>query len=314
MFIAQVTDHIKLHSFAKINPRLHILGKRSDGYHEIETVLQTVSLHDDLVFSARFDERVRLSCDAADIPVDDTNLIVRAANTLRAESGKSLGVDIQLTKRIPAKGGLGGASANAAVALLGLNEVWDLGFSLSRLQSIGGELGADVPFFFHGGTALATGVGKDIYPAPDLEKKYLLIVTPGVGVSTANAYSALKAPSLTTSGSVSILSSSFGASVSSDSSQWALKNDFEGVIFEIEPEVKRVKDALFEAGAQGGLLAGSGSSVFGIFPNHEAREQASKSLKCEQGWRVFSCDTISREEYFKGLISSGFPQLRSLNF
>lgn len=312
-FIAQVTDHIKLHSFAKINLRLHILGKRSDGYHEIETVLQTVSLHDDLVFSRRNDDSIVLSCDAPDIPTDETNLIVKAATALREHSGTKSGVDIQLMKRIPAKGGLGGASSNAAVSLLGLNEVWNLSLSLDDLKSIGGGLGADVPFFFYGGTAVATGVGKDISTVHDTEKKHLLVVTPTVGVSTAMAYASLNAPSLTTLGSVSILSSSFAGLISSDSNKWALKNDFEGVIFEIEPEIKRAKEALFEAGAQGGLLAGSGSSVFGIFPNHEARERASRNLKCEQGWRVFSCDTISREEYFKGLISSGFPQLRSLN-
>ena len=309
-----MTNSFKLHSFAKINPRLHVLGKRADGYHEIETVLQTVSLHDDIVFSKRTDGQVALSCDVAGIPTDESNLIVQAAAVLREKSGKSLGVDIQLIKRIPAKGGLGGASSNAAIALLGLNEIWELGFSPEELKAIGSRLGSDVPFFFHGGTACATGVGKDISPVSDAEKRFLLLVTPGVGISTAAAYEALKSPSLTTLGSVSILSSSFAGLVSSDSSQWALKNDFEGVIFEIEPEVKRAKMALFEAGAQGGLLAGSGSSVFGIFPNEDAREKASKNLKCEQGWRVFSCETISRKEYFKGLISSGFPQLRSLNF
>jgi 4-diphosphocytidyl-2C-methyl-D-erythritol kinase len=166
-----------------------------------------------------------------------------------------------------------------------------------------------VPFFFTGGTARATGTGSTIEALRDVDKSYLLIVTPNSRVSTPAAYSALKAPSLTTKGSDSILSSSFAGPISRDSHQWVLNNDFEGVIFEIEPEIKRVKTALFDAGAQGGLLAGSGSSVFGIFESKETRERALADLKLEEGWQVFSCETISRAEYLESLRSSGVPAI-----
>jgi 4-diphosphocytidyl-2-C-methyl-D-erythritol kinase len=300
---------LHLKSFAKINWTLRILGKRSDGYHEINTVLQTVSLHDEIEFKCREDSQVIVHTNSPGIPRDDTNLIVKAANALRNFAGLRLGVDVQLQKRIPAQGGLGGASSNAAVTLLALNQLWQSGLNPDELQTIGGGLGSDVPFFFTGGTARATGTGSTIQALEDVDKNYLLVVTPKARVSTPAAYSALKAASLTTTGSTSILSSSFAGLISSDLNQWALNNDFEGVIFEIEPEIKRAQRALFDAGAQGGLLAGSGSSVFGIFESKEARERALADLKLEKGWQVFSCESISRAEYLESLKSSGVPAI-----
>ena len=300
---------LQFKSFAKINWTLRILGRRSDGYHEIDTVLQTISLHDQIAFKCREDSQVIIHTDALDIPRDDTNLIAKAAHALLNFARLRLGVDVHLQKRIPAQGGLGGASSNAAVSLLALNELWQSGLNLDQLKNIGRSLGSDVPFFFTGGTAHATGTGSTISALEDAVKRYLLVVTPKSRVATPAAYAALKAPSLTTSGSASILSSSFAEPDLSDLHQWAPSNDFEGVIFEIEPEIKRVKNALFDAGAQGGLLAGSGSSVFGIFESIEARERASADLKLEQGWQVFSCETISQAEYLESLRSSGVPAI-----
>jgi 4-diphosphocytidyl-2-C-methyl-D-erythritol kinase len=288
---------LKLPSFAKINWTLRILGKRPDGYHEVATVLQSISLCDELVFEARDDDRVLLMCDDPTIPVDDTNLIVKAALALQSRRG----VDIGLVKKIPAKGGLGGGSSNAAVTLLALNSLWRLGVGERDLRRIGARLGADVPFFFEGGAALATGTGTDIRAVADVTRQWLLIVTPNVAVATATAYAALDAPSLTSIDSVSILSSSFTEPFSGDSSQWPLHNDFEGVIFEREPEIRRAKEALLEAGAQNALLAGSGSSVFGIFSDAAARDQALDNLSSEVGWRVFACHTLSRSEYLQAM-------------
>ncbi|HET7114678.1 MAG TPA: hypothetical protein VFI57_13615, partial [Pyrinomonadaceae bacterium] len=141
---------------------------------------------------------------------------------------------------------------------------------------------------------------------------HLIVITPNAKVSTANAYASLKAASLTTSESASILSSSFSGPVSADSGQWSLHNDFEVVIFEIEPEIERAKVALLDAGARGALLAGSGSSVFGIFDDEAARDRALGDVESEAGWRIFSCDTVSRAEYLQAMGSAGFPLLRSL--
>jgi 4-diphosphocytidyl-2-C-methyl-D-erythritol kinase len=288
---------LKLPSFAKINWTLRVLGKRGDGYHEIATVLQIISLCDELVFARREDDQIVLTCDDPAIPVDDSNLVVRAARALSSQHG----ADIKLLKRIPARGGLGGGSSNAAVALVTLNRLWRLGLEDKDLRQIGAQVGADVPFFFAGGTAFATGTGTRIGEVGDAPRQYLIVVTPNVAISTATAYAALNAPSLTTSDSVSILSSSFTEPFSGDSSQWPLHNDFEGVIFEIEPEIRRAKLALLDAGARGALLAGSGSSVFGIFTDEGARDQALDKLRCEAGWRVFACHTLSRNEYLQAI-------------
>jgi 4-diphosphocytidyl-2-C-methyl-D-erythritol kinase len=284
---------LKLPSFAKINWTLRVAGRRPDGYHEVATVLQTVSLCDELSFALRDDGEISLTCDDPSIPVDDSNLIVRAARVLSS----NLGAEIKLVKKIPAKGGLGGGSSNAAVTLLALNALWRLGLGDTDLRQIGSGLGADVPFFLIGGTGVARGTGAEVTEAQDVPQKYLIIVTPNASVSTATAYASLNAPSLTTTDSVSILSSSFTEPFSVDRSQWPLHNDFEGVIFELEPEIKRVKLALLDAGAGVALLAGSGSSVFGIFNDKTARDQALGNLTCEAGWRVFPCNTLSRSEY-----------------
>ena len=301
------TTSLKLPSFAKINWFLRILGKRPDSYHDLVTLLQTVSLHDDLAFELRDDGQLVLRCDDPAIPVDETNLIVRAALALRERIQSSLGAEITLTKRIPAQGGLGGASSNAAVTLLALNYLWRADLNPDQLWLIGRGLGVDVPFFLIGGRALAIGTGSTVKAVDDPPKRALIIVTPVAKVATANAYASLNAASLTTSESASILSSSLADMFSAGSGQWPLLNDFEGVIFEIEPEIERAKRALLEAGARSALLAGSGASVFGVVDDEVARDRVLDNLKSEAGWRVFPCETLSREEYGSAMNSSGFP-------
>ena len=298
---------LKLPSFAKINSFLRILGKRPDGYHEVATLLQTVSLRDDLEFELRDDNKINLHCDDPSIPLDETNLIVKSAVALRQRIQSSLGAEITLTKRIPAQGGLGGASSNAAVTLFALNALWHGDLRADQLWWIGPDLGVDVPFFLVGGRCIGIGTGSIVKPVHDSPKRHLIIVTPNAKVATASAYAALNAASLTTSESNSILSSSLADMFSAGSGRGPLQNDFEGVIFEIEPEIERAKMALLDAGARGALLAGSGSSVFGVFDDEVARDRALDNLKCEAGWRVFSCETISRDEYFGAMNSSGFP-------
>src|SRR4051794_30813583 len=150
----------ELPSFAKINWTLRVLGKRDDGYHELYTVFQTVSLHDTLEFEES--DEVTLTCDEGAVPTDERNLVLRAAAALRERSGCSTGARINLSKRIPAPGGLGGGSSNAAVALVGLRRLWGLRASDADLHQILASIGSDVPFFLHGGTAVGTGRGEII--------------------------------------------------------------------------------------------------------------------------------------------------------
>ena len=173
----------------KVNLLLNILGKRPDGFHEVNTTLQTVSLHDDLMFTLRDDDELVLQCDVASIPTDATNLIIRAAAALNKRAKVRLGADISLTKRIPAKGGLGGASSNAALTLLALNRLWLLELDGSELNRIARELGSDVPFFIYQGPAMCRGRGEIVSPTKINGLLSLLLLKPEFSVPTPWAYS-----------------------------------------------------------------------------------------------------------------------------
>jgi len=294
---------LSLPSFAKVNWSLRILGKRPDGYHEVRTILQTVSLEDQIRFEVS-DEGIQLVCDDPSIPTDDRNLVVRAAKSLKKRYRVEKGARIRLLKRIPAKGGLGGGSSNAAVSLVALSHLWELKPSRSELIEIASELGSDVPFFLFGGIALGTGTGATISSLQTDEsctQKHLIIITPRATVSTVDAYAAISAPALTTMEPESILPVSHIGAKSEDSvpcpADDALQNDFESVIFDIEPEIRRARDTLLQAGATGALLAGSGSSVFGVFADRRAQQKAIENIQVESGWRISPCVTLSRDEY-----------------
>jgi len=286
-----------LPSFAKINLTLRVLGRRDDGYHEINTVFQSVTLRDKLTFNALDDERFELVCDAPDIPSDETNLVHRAAVALRECFGVKRGARVKLEKIIPAGGGLGGGSSNAAVALLGLARLWEINTDRRSLAEIGASLGADVPFFLTGGTALGTGRGTDIHPLADLALKYFLLVTPKVKVSTVEAYKSLNAPALTKAVSpVNLTVSRLQAEISGSLHE-VLINDFERVVFHRYPEIERARESLAAAGASGSLLSGSGSSVYGLFDSLEHCARVRAALVVASGWQVFPCTTLSRQAY-----------------
>ena len=284
-----------LPSFAKINWFLRILGKRDDGFHELCTVFQTVSLHDLLTFGES--EQINLRCDNEKIPTDDKNLIVKAARILREKNNIKKGARIYLEKRIPAPGGLGGGSSNAAVALIGLSKLWQIDINFKELTEIGKELGSDVPFFFLGGTAFGSGRGTEIFPLKDFEEKHILIVTPNIAVSTAEAFARLNAAHLTNKASKSILQICRSEAQTLDLHRAELVNDFEKTVFEKEFEIRRVKEKLLGYGSVRALMTGSGASVFGVFDTSDKVRNAADKLKPEKNWRVFSVRTISRREY-----------------
>jgi 4-diphosphocytidyl-2-C-methyl-D-erythritol kinase len=262
---------------------------------------------------------VALACNELNIPTDDRNLIVRAAYALKDRYSVDHGARVRLNKRIPVKAGLGGASSNAAVTLLALAQLWQVETTLSDLLEIAASLGADVPFFLIGGSALATGIGATVSPLRDSnnDTQHLIVITPNASVSTAEAYAAFGADALTTMNREPILSSSREEAISGSSIPWPpyrdLRNDFESVIFDIEPEIRRAKEMLLQAGAFRALLAGSGSSVFGIFADQEAQQRVINEIPQEAGWRVFPCVTLSRNQYVSALDSRGISLLRSFN-
>ena len=293
---------ITLPAFAKINLGLRVLGRRADGYHEIRTVFQTVTLHDTLSFEPAPGGRLELACTDPTIPTDESNLVLRAASLLRERRGVSRGARARLEKSIPAGGGLGGGSSDAAAALLALNYLWNLAADARELSELGARLGADVPFFLTGGTALGTGTGTDIKPLEDAPKRRLVVVTPSVRVSTAEAYKALSAPALTKADGVDNLSVSRTEADFPDSLCDVMSNDFEAVVVRLHPEVGRARDALLGAGAVQASLSGSGSSVYGVFENELEAGRAARQLGgAEASWRVSACATLTRAEYVAAL-------------
>jgi 4-diphosphocytidyl-2-C-methyl-D-erythritol kinase len=166
-------------------------------------------------------------------------------------------------------------------------------------------LGSDVPFFFFGGAARGVGAGEDLAPLPDTPDQFLLVLKPNASVPTAMAYKSLKARSLTTAEAKTILSSSAQGEISDSFDSRVLQNDFEQVVFELEPEIKRAKIALMKAGAEAALLAGSGSAVFGIFDSGDAQERAIQAIELEAGWRVFPCGTVGRSRYRSAMGAAG---------
>jgi 4-diphosphocytidyl-2-C-methyl-D-erythritol kinase len=301
-------ERLTLPAFAKINLGLRVRGRRPDGYHEIETVFQTVTLQDRLTFeTSREDDRLELVCTDTEIPTDESNLVLRAALALRSRygaaqrHGTTRGARVTLEKRIPAGGGLGGGSSNAAVTLIALAHLWGIETSKDELSEIGARLGADVPFFLTGGTALGTGTGAEITPLEDAPEMHLVVVTPGVRVSTAEAYKALGAPALTKDEGVVNLSVSRAGAEFSGSLREVAANDFEAVVARLEPETGRAREALLGAGARRAMLSGSGSSVFGVFDSKGEAGRAREMLRADGGWRVFACATLKRAEYLRAL-------------
>ena len=280
-----------LPSFAKINLHLRVLGKRGDGFHEIFTVFQTISLADELTFESS--GKLELQCEDPSVPAGDTNLIIRAARELSSDRGAR----ITLRKQIPMGGGLGGGSSNAATALIGLNRLWGLERSVKELDLVGAGLGSDVPFFLSGGTAIGSGRGTEIESVEDFGASNLVVVTPDVHVSTGEAYTGIQAENLTIAEANRILRVCRSEAESPDFLRSALVNDFEPTVFARFPEIGRAKKMLLQFGANRALMSGSGASVFGIFDKEETRQAALKALDNEVNWRKFAVAAVSRDEY-----------------
>lgn len=276
-----------------------MLGKRDDGFHELFTVFQTISLHDTIHFAES--ETLELTCDESDVPTDDGNLIIKAAKELQKLTGADLGAGIDLEKRIPSPGGLGGGSSNAAVALIGLMRLWGLAVEDRVVHEIAAELGADVPFFLHGGTAIGTGRGDVIDITGDIDEQWMLVVTPNVAVSTRDAYYRINALTLTNEDLNRILPVCRKDADSLDPRHSVLINDFSGTVFSAYPEIERVKNTLIELGAVTAAMSGSGASVFAVFDKKETRQAAEKALEHESAWRKFAVSTISRDQYREAL-------------
>lgn len=247
---------------AKLNLMLHITGRRADGYHELQTLFQFLDYGDELSFALRDDGEIRLQTDIADVP-HDSNLIVKAARALKAQSGCSLGIDIWLKKVLPMGGGIGGGSSDAATTLLGLNHLWQLDWDEDRLAALGLTLGADVPVFVRGHAAFAEGIGEVLTPA-DPEEPWYLVLVPQVSVSTAEIFSD---PLLTRdTPPIKVRPVPKGNS----------RNDCLPVVTRRYPDVGNALNLLGKFTEA--KLTGTGSCVFGAFPSKAEADKVSALL------------------------------------
>ncbi len=281
-----------LEAFAKVNRSLVVLGRRPDGFHEIDTLFQTIDLSDEIRFGE--DGALSLSAQGMGLAANADNLVLRAAQVLSAHAGVVRGARIRLVKRIPVGAGLGGGSADAAATLLGLNELWRLGLDIEELSCVAASVGSDVPFFLFGGRARGTGRGERIEPLPDAPDETLVLFLPPFGMATPEVYRALGAGA-----APDPLPPRVDAGMLPD------RNDLEAAAERLRPEVASLRSALLAEGAVTARLSGSGSTVFGVFREDGAARVAAAALGRRERVRTLVVRTLSRAEWGRRALPPG---------
>jgi 4-diphosphocytidyl-2-C-methyl-D-erythritol kinase len=291
---------VRVRAHAKINLDLRVLGTRPDGFHELRTVFQAIGLHDSVECVAR-EGPFAIECDVAGVPLDRANLSWRAAETLwrsARRTGPLRDVLVRLTKRIPLQAGLGGGSADAAATLLGLVKLWRLPVRPSQLTDVAATLGSDVPFFLSGGTALGLGRGDEVYPLADLPRHWIVLLVPGFGVSSADAYRWYDDEREASGGANRREPQYVPGPWPSRAAQ--MINDLEAAIARHHPEIDQMRAALRRSGALAAAMTGSGSTVFGLF---QRRRDATAAVARLAGgaWRALLTESLDRGSYARGM-------------
>ncbi len=272
---------------AKVNLYLRVLGKRQDGYHDIATLMQRISLYDEMEFSPR-DEGIVVKCPGSTLPENEGNIVYKAAKSLLSHASYSAGVEITIKKGIPIAAGLGGGSSNAATTLMTLNDLMEFNYSAQDLMEIGARLGADVPFFVLGKTAWAFGIGDRLRVAENIPQLWFVLINPLFEVSTKMIYEDLNLR-------LTIREKKFTVPrfCTVDNVIRALHNDLERVTIKLHPILQKLKQLLIAQGALGSLMSGSGPTVFGIFADEKSALDAEEKLRAEGKWSVFRARSIS---------------------
>ncbi|MBL0225367.1 MAG: 4-(cytidine 5'-diphospho)-2-C-methyl-D-erythritol kinase [Geobacteraceae bacterium] len=277
---------ITLKAPAKVNYLLDVIRRRPDGYHDLRMVMQRVNLCDEITITLTGAPGISVICGKNGVPDGPGNIAWKAANALLELAGGSQGAEISIAKNIPVAAGLGGGSSDAASVLMGMNELLQLGLPDQRLMEIGVKLGADVPFFIFKTTALAEGIGEALTAMPRMPAAWVLLVNPGVHVSTAWVYNNLK---LTNRGELAKLPP-FYESVADICSIFA--NDLESVTIPAFPVIAEIKDTMLRHGAVGAMMSGSGPTVFGLYQDRETAEQARAAITGNSDWFAAVAETL----------------------
>lgn len=255
---------LRVQAHAKVNLYLDVIGKRPDGYHEIETIFHSIGLHDDIYLRRRTDRRITVHCKHPHVPSDPRNLAYQAAKLLLDDNPKLNGADIRIQKRIPVAAGLGGGSADAAAVLCGMNVLFDLDLTQTDLMKFGGRLGADVPFCILGGAALGRGIGEILTPLPPLDEAWILLANPGFAVSTAWVYQQINLSLTRPQKNVTIMLRCLQDGDFSDVARH-LYNGLEVPVLSKYPVIAEIKTKLNKyPGSCGALMSGSGATVFAL--------------------------------------------------
>jgi 4-diphosphocytidyl-2-C-methyl-D-erythritol kinase len=311
---------VQVRSFAKINLGLSIGARREDRFHELLTVYQTIGLHDVIHVSVGRGAGIQIRCTDPRVPKDESNTCHRIVEKAMQALGAKGRVVIEIEKRLPVQGGLGGASSNAVAAVLGLERALKKTLPAEERLRIAAEVGSDLPLFLVGGTVLGVGRGEQVYPVQDLPSTACLVVTPEVGVSTPRAFAEWdrKLTALNASDRMVELGRGLSAWLSEMYSgaprqisrrgraenpllelvRAGIKNDFEQVVFPEYPELSEGKSALERAGAKYASLSGSGSTLYGLFASKEAARRAAERLR-SQGWAAQATVTLTRGQYWR---------------
>ena len=264
------------HSYAKINLTLDVLSKRPDGYHNVEMIMQTVSLYD-LILVDKTEKNISISTNLKYLPVNEKNIAYKAALEFFKYTSIKGGCKIMIHKNIPVAAGLAGGSGNAAAVLCSLDKLYNTNLPLDELMNIASKLGADVPYCIMGGTALATGIGEILTPLPSIPKCNILMVKPPISVSTAAIYEAIDTADIdkrpNTNAMIDALAQKDLISVAQN-----LSNVMGNVTETIHPIVKGIRRKMLMNGALGAVMSGSGPTVFGIFPDYETAKKSHDSF------------------------------------
>ena len=278
---------------AKVNLILRVLDRRTDGYHNLWSLMQTVGVADELTLSHDpHHSAIRLHCDQPSLKTDSSNLVYRAAAAVLQHSAQTVGLDIRLAKRIPMGAGLGGGSSDAAATIMGLNRLLRLGWSAEKMAEIGQELGSDVPFFMFAPAAIVAGRGEQVTPVRISGSRWVVLVNPGFEVETKWAYQQLSATRVGVQ-PISDAHQAFGKGLDLSWEQivQVTENDFETPVFKAFPTLQHIKQQLLAEGAEAALLSGSGATVFGVFHDETSARQAQRSFQTELQFKVFVTST-----------------------